>query len=367
MRGPNTTLMRIGCDDVQWRVLPHDTTVRTALAEFAQARTVIAPHGAGLSNLVACRRGTRVVEIGWDGQQGMRMDDMYARLATAMDLEYRLVVGSGEYSSKVSARPATVWAHALARSRHVIMAACVNYGLNTYRTFVRTLRASGYTADIVLWVGADVTAEVRHFCTQHRVTLHYGAASHDLKRYAWYADVCSAYDACGAIDVRDALLPSGPVRTPAPSSSCVCKRIFWNEHWSLPVQLRVDTHVLGTRRATSGRQPDSRVFGDYFRHPRWLSDVAPGNACIHLAYTPRVHGARSGTFESRFVGCAASAPNTMGRPAPRTRHRIVNTVGYLPGHRPFPYATTTRRCPPWSISTTDSQHQSGRTFGTVNP
>lgn len=77
---------------------------------FASATIVIGPHGAGLANLVFCRPGTVVVEIGWDSAKVMAMDPMYYRLADALGLEYRLLVGKGSYSGPISVAPEAVLA-----------------------------------------------------------------------------------------------------------------------------------------------------------------------------------------------------------------------------------------------------------------
>ena len=76
-------------------------SMREQIAVFAGARAVLGPHGAGFSNLLFSAPGTRVVELGWqgdggperrqDGRQGLWLSDIYFSLAQALDLEYWLV------------------------------------------------------------------------------------------------------------------------------------------------------------------------------------------------------------------------------------------------------------------------------------
>lgn len=93
----------------------HKVTVFTAdgqledhIRMFQRASTVVGPHGAGFSNLVFCHPGTRVVEIGWDGKAGMEMDNMYARVSASLDLDYRLVIGRGNYNGRISLDPSEI-------------------------------------------------------------------------------------------------------------------------------------------------------------------------------------------------------------------------------------------------------------------
>ena len=92
--------------DVQ--VFNAEGDLKNHIALFAEAEVVIGPHGAGFSNLIFCRPGTLVVEIGWDGKVGMEMDNMYARVSESLGLEYRLVVGHGTYNGTISVDPAVI-------------------------------------------------------------------------------------------------------------------------------------------------------------------------------------------------------------------------------------------------------------------
>lgn len=50
---------------------------------FANAKIVIAPHGAGLTNLIFCKPGTKVLEIFQSHE-----DDTYCYLAQVLGLDY---------------------------------------------------------------------------------------------------------------------------------------------------------------------------------------------------------------------------------------------------------------------------------------
>ncbi|MFM7522356.1 MAG: glycosyltransferase family 61 protein [Planctomycetota bacterium] len=61
------------------------------IAAFSRARVIVAPHGAGLANLVFCQPGTRVVEAFHPGF----MHWVFWRIASLTGLDYRPVVGDG--------------------------------------------------------------------------------------------------------------------------------------------------------------------------------------------------------------------------------------------------------------------------------
>jgi capsular polysaccharide biosynthesis protein len=69
-------------------VAPERLSWRDQLALFAGAREIVAPHGAGLANLVFCRPGTRVLELFHPGYQ----NPCYERLARLKALEYQAIV-----------------------------------------------------------------------------------------------------------------------------------------------------------------------------------------------------------------------------------------------------------------------------------
>lgn len=65
---------------------------REQVAAFAAARVVVAPHGAGLANVVFCRPGTRVVEF----FNRSYVNPCFEQWAHAARLDYRAVVPAGE-------------------------------------------------------------------------------------------------------------------------------------------------------------------------------------------------------------------------------------------------------------------------------
>jgi capsular polysaccharide biosynthesis protein len=67
-------------------VLAENLDFAEQVAMFANAEAVVAPHGAGLTNLVFCAPGTRVIEL-----FPSRTVDCYYRLSTDLDLEYAYV------------------------------------------------------------------------------------------------------------------------------------------------------------------------------------------------------------------------------------------------------------------------------------
>eukprot|EP00939_MAST-03C_sp_MAST-3C-sp1_P003740 g3740.t1 len=61
--------------------------VREQMTRFRRASVVVGVHGGALANIVACRPGTLVIEIGFDTPQSMH----YAHAAAALGLEYLLI------------------------------------------------------------------------------------------------------------------------------------------------------------------------------------------------------------------------------------------------------------------------------------
>jgi len=65
---------------------------REQVAAFAAARVVVAPHGAGLANVVFCRPGTRVVEF----FNRSYVNPCFEQWAHTARLDYHAVVPAGE-------------------------------------------------------------------------------------------------------------------------------------------------------------------------------------------------------------------------------------------------------------------------------
>ena len=94
--GPAATALRI----VQWRPLANLTADIDA---WAHAALVVAPHGAGLSNMYFAAEGTPVIEVCYDDfgkvGRGMACPAMYATMASNLGLPYWVTTGRGGYST----------------------------------------------------------------------------------------------------------------------------------------------------------------------------------------------------------------------------------------------------------------------------
>jgi len=66
--------------------------VMDQVALFAGARRIVAPHGAGLANLLFCRPGTAVLELHMDRY----VNWCFRRLAATMEVRYGCVIGQAE-------------------------------------------------------------------------------------------------------------------------------------------------------------------------------------------------------------------------------------------------------------------------------
>lgn len=66
--------------------------VMDQVALFAGARRIVAPHGAGLGNLLFCRPGTRLLELHMDRY----VNWCFRRLAATMEVRYGCVIGRAE-------------------------------------------------------------------------------------------------------------------------------------------------------------------------------------------------------------------------------------------------------------------------------
>ena len=69
---------------------------------FNSAVVILGPHGAGFANMVFCAEQTAVIELGFDGTEGMSLDDMYYQLALGLHLRYWLILGKGSYLTNIS-------------------------------------------------------------------------------------------------------------------------------------------------------------------------------------------------------------------------------------------------------------------------
>ena len=94
-----------------------DAPLHEHIEMFHRAAVVIAPHGAGLSNLIFCREGTAVVEIGFDSSRGMQLDDMYFQLSLGLRLRYWLIIGRGSYVGRMTRTSTTCFASSTTLNR----------------------------------------------------------------------------------------------------------------------------------------------------------------------------------------------------------------------------------------------------------
>jgi capsular polysaccharide biosynthesis protein len=87
--------------------------VQDQAALFSRAEAIVAPHGAGLANLVFCRRGTTVVELG----SAAELRSHYLELSRRVGLEHHCVIGEPTGSQRdFRVRPADL-ARALRSAR----------------------------------------------------------------------------------------------------------------------------------------------------------------------------------------------------------------------------------------------------------
>lgn len=81
-------LEKYGFKCVELETLPLDKQIRL----FYSAKVIVAPHGAGLANLVFCQPKTRVIELFTPSF----MEPHYWQISRLMDLKYRMIVGNRE-------------------------------------------------------------------------------------------------------------------------------------------------------------------------------------------------------------------------------------------------------------------------------
>ncbi|WBO60058.1 MULTISPECIES: DUF563 domain-containing protein [unclassified Acidocella] len=66
-----------------------ELTVAEQISLFQSAETIVAPHGAGLTNIIFCNEGTKILEIHMEGNTNW----VYRRLADTLGLKYQFVLG----------------------------------------------------------------------------------------------------------------------------------------------------------------------------------------------------------------------------------------------------------------------------------
>ena len=97
------------CADRDFHVVRLATMpVAEQVALFAGARRIVAPHGAGLGNLLFCRPGAKLLEL----QMDCYMNWCFRRLAATMEVRYGCVVGRAEPPRE----PGKGWVHSRAWS-----------------------------------------------------------------------------------------------------------------------------------------------------------------------------------------------------------------------------------------------------------
>lgn len=82
---------------------PNDFNVSADIEAFRHAAVVVAPHGAGLANLLFVAEGTPVVEICYDDASFMACPAMYAAMAANLHLPYWVVTAAGGYGTPMKA------------------------------------------------------------------------------------------------------------------------------------------------------------------------------------------------------------------------------------------------------------------------
>ena len=75
---------------------------------WRQAALVVAPHGAGLANLIFAREGCPVIEICYDDTKGMLCPAMYAALGANLHLPYWVVTAKGGYGAGLTVDTSTL-------------------------------------------------------------------------------------------------------------------------------------------------------------------------------------------------------------------------------------------------------------------
>jgi len=82
---------------------PSDSGLMADIAAFRNAALIVAPHGAGLANMLLASENTAVIEICYDAVHGMQCPAMYAAMATNLHLPYWVTTGAGGYGTNMVA------------------------------------------------------------------------------------------------------------------------------------------------------------------------------------------------------------------------------------------------------------------------
>ena len=241
------------------RVEVHSAALPLAeqLQRFASATLVVAPHGAALSQLLVCKRGTMVLELlnssGWKVL-------CFADLALMLSMAYRgIFVPGAHHGGPMRLSPdvlrqigtiALAWlqcrseecrtnvavqdlSQPLRRVQHkgvlrnaevvkyvrtnetVVMAAAFKYKLPSFARFLVPLRRV-YAGRIVLLTDSQTaTLDIVRLCHEHGAELQSVASDRNVHvgRFALYAKVCNAsYAWCFASDFRDVFFQANPFR-----------------------------------------------------------------------------------------------------------------------------------------------------------
>ncbi len=73
--------------------------IRDHIALFRQARVIIGPHGAGMTNILWSSPGTHVIELGYT--TGMTFPEMCAEMSLHLEHRYWICKGHGDYSTPI--------------------------------------------------------------------------------------------------------------------------------------------------------------------------------------------------------------------------------------------------------------------------
>jgi capsular polysaccharide biosynthesis protein len=88
-----------------YRVFLHDNkhTLRKTAYYFQNVRIIIGPHGGAFLNMIFCKPGTHVVEIGYDDRKSMHYPSYFFTMARRLDHIFWLIMGHGSYVSNIVA------------------------------------------------------------------------------------------------------------------------------------------------------------------------------------------------------------------------------------------------------------------------